>query len=393
MLHDDPKSAFLVGFGGGTTTKAMTLTSLESIRVVELEPTVVEAGRAISGGEIPTLQDPRVRLDFNDARNTLLVENTKYDIIASQPSHPWLARASNVFSRDFFTLAKSRLNQGGIYAQWVSLFQMDATTLKSLLKAFYEVFPEGMTFASLDTGDFIMFGSANPMVFDFNKINRHLSDKKIASVLKNNGINNAKDLMLYFALSRDEALTAAGDTPANTDLNILSEVRLSKNVRVQPVDEDPYKFLWANYTFNVETYLADDYVQRMYEIGSYYADNKKATTIARYTAKQVSKLNPVLGRGMAYEKLWRRSKYSDAIEFYNQHQDWPDRTHVQQALTLSNKGFKKEAMQVITRIQEQKLRHTVKNRLLSSDKGFSELQDLKNKGDIETIWQKVGFLQ
>jgi len=209
MLHENPKSAFVVGFGGGITTKALTFTKLESIRVVELEPAVVEAGRTILGGEIPALQDPRVTLSFNDARNTLLVEDNKYDIIASQPSHPWLARASNVFTKNFFTLVKSRLNEGGVYGQWVNLFHMDATTLKSLLRAFYEVFPHGMTFANLDTGDFIMYGSVSPVVFDYARIQERLDEPKIKAALNFHEIYFARDLLWYFALSRDEALAAS----------------------------------------------------------------------------------------------------------------------------------------------------------------------------------------
>ena len=133
----------------------MTLTDLKSIRVVELEPVVVEAARHIAAGEIPALRDPRVRLDFNDARNTLLVERTRYDLIVSQPSHPWLAGAANVFTRQFWEIVKSRLNERGVFGQWINLFKMDATTLRSLFQAFYEVFPQGMSFANLHTGDII----------------------------------------------------------------------------------------------------------------------------------------------------------------------------------------------------------------------------------------------
>ncbi|WP_455209858.1 fused MFS/spermidine synthase [Kaarinaea lacus] len=168
FLHEDPKSAFVVGFGGGITTRALTTTeNLEAIKVVELEPMVVEAGRAIVDGEIAALKDPRVTLEFNDARNTLLTENHTYDVIAAQPSHPWVARASNVFTLEFFQLVSSRLNEGGIYGQWVNLFNMDATTLRSIIKAFYEVFPYGMSFANLETGDFLLFGANHKLVFDY----------------------------------------------------------------------------------------------------------------------------------------------------------------------------------------------------------------------------------
>lgn len=293
MLHDDPKTAFVVGFGGGTTTRALTFTPLNSIHVVELEPAVVSAVRTVSGGNISTLKDPRVKLDINDARNTLLVEKTKYDIIASQPSHPWLARASNVFSREFFTLAKTRLNDNGIYAQWISLFQMDTTTLKSLIHAFYEVFPYGMTFAKLNTGDFIMFGSSAPMKFDFNQINKRINNPKIQSILKYNNLKNANDLMLYFALSRKQALNAAIDIPANTDLNIFSEIHLSKNIHVQPDHENPYIFLKKHYSLDIEPYFESDYLQRINEISNYYAGNDNAKIVAYHALKHVAKQNSI----------------------------------------------------------------------------------------------------
>ena len=75
-----------------------------------------------------------MRLDFNDARNTLLVERTRYDLIVSQPSHPWLAGAANVFTRQFWEIVKSRLNERGVFGQWINLFKMDATTLRSLVR-------------------------------------------------------------------------------------------------------------------------------------------------------------------------------------------------------------------------------------------------------------------
>jgi len=391
FIHKDPKTAFVVGFGGGATTKALTLTPLESIRVVELEPSVVDAVRTIYGGEISTLRDPRVRLDINDARNTLLTEDIKYDIIASQPSHPWLARASNIFSQEFFILAKSRLNENGIYAQWVSLFQMDTLTLKSLLRSFYEVFPYGMTFADLSTGDFIMFGSSEPMLFDFKQINQRLADAKINSSLKHRNINNANDLMLYFALSREQSLMVSKDVPVSTDLNILPEVRLSKNTYILPEKDNPYNFIRKVYRFDAGSYFSHDYAQRLYEVGSYYVDNKNAILISRHAEKQLARLDSVLMRGIEYEKLWRRSKYKEATSFYKQYNDWPDRTHVQQGLSLNEQGLKSSSMDIIKRIKDDDVRRTIRKKLMSDDAEVSKFLALKTKGDIETMWKWVGM--
>jgi len=387
MLHPQPKSAFVIGFGGGITTRILTYTQLDSIRVVELEPAVVEAGRVIRGGTIPALADPRVTLTYNDARNTLLLENRKYDIIASQPSHPWLARGSNVFSEDFFKLVKSRLNQDGIYAQWVNLFHMDATTLKSLMKAFYQVFPYGMTFAKMDTGDFVMYGSLKPLVFDYAQIEQRLDDTRIRDMLNYKNIKNFKDLLWYFALSREQALLAAGDVPANTDLNILSEVRLSAIDQDPTGDEDPYAFLTSHYTFDVHPYFGGDVVDRMYELGTYYMVEWDQAKMAHFAADQLFELDPVRSRGIKYEKLWHHFNYKEAFSFYRKHGQWPDRTHVQQALALTDVGQNRQAMALVSRVTQPGLRRVLYARLLYEQKQFAKLLALQPKNDVERMWQ------
>ncbi len=389
MLHDDPKSAFVVGFGGGITTKALTFTKLESIRVVELEPAVIDAGRAIIGGrEILALQDPRVTLTLNDARNTLLTESTKYDIIASQPSHPWLARASNIFTKNFFELVKSRLNDGGIYGQWVNLFHMDATTLKSLLRAFYEVFPHGMTFANLESGDFMMYGSVSPIIFDFAKIEQRLNEPKIKTALNYHGIYYARDLMWYFALSRDQALAASMDVPANTDTNILSEVRLSAIDNKPSPEESPYKFLIDNYTFNVRPYFAtDEAADRIYQLGTYFLVEKNEQDIAQYSADQLKEIDPVKARGIEYEKHWHNFEYDETDALYIQHEQWPDRTHMQQALALVDRNRYDEATAVLPRVEVEGMRRILAARLLFDQQRFDELVAVDTQYDAEKLWR------
>ena len=387
MVHENPKSAFVVGFGGGITTKALTFTKLESIRVVELEPAVIEAGRTIVGGNIPALQDPRVTLTLNDARNTLLTENAKYDIIAAQPSHPWLARASNVFTKDFFELINSRLNEGGIYGQWVNLFHMDATTLKSLLRAFYEVFPHGMTFANLDTGDFIMYGSGSPVIFDYARIEKRINGEKFKALLNFHAIYSARDLMWYFSLSREEALAASMDVPANTDTNILSEVRLSAMDNDPPPEENPYDFLKGEYRFNVRPHFGADATDRIYDLGTYYLSEWNESKMAQYAADQLRDLDPVKARGIEYEKHWHRFEFDEADALFGKHKQWPDRTYMQQALSLTDRGRHEEAAAAVGQIKEEGLRRTLFARLLFEQERYNELVVLAAKYDTEKLWR------
>lgn len=355
MLHKDPQSAFVVGFGGGITTRALTLTDVKSIRVVELEPAVVAAVRHTGTGEIPALRDPRVRLDFNDARNTLLVEPTRYDLIAAQPSHPWLAGAANVFTLQFWKIAKSRMNEHGVFGQWVNLFKMDATTLRSLFQAFYQVFPHGMSFANARTGDLVLIGSLQPLTFDQQRLERILQRPQIKATLNPHNIYTPADLLWFFSLSRDEALVAAGNARPNTDTNILSEVRLSALTAQPTGDEDPYAFLRRHFHLDLIPYLGKKPADRLYALADrffFWED----TILVEKTAQQLKKIDPVRGRGIEYELAWRARDVARTAALYAQHHEWPDRTHRQQAQTLAEQGQLGEARKSLQRIKNPALR-------------------------------------
>jgi hypothetical protein len=216
---------------------------------------------------------------------------------------------------------------------------MDATTLKSILKSFYNVFPEGMTFANLNTGDFIMIGANEKLVFDFDKIEKHLKEEKIKKTLKYHNINTAKDLMYYFALSRNEIVIASKNVPANTDLNILSEVRLSAlNNKLSP-NENPYNFLKNTYSFNVRPYLNSNIANDLEELGLHFLKRYNELNMAKFIVNQLSDIDQVKSRGIEYDILRKQYQFKKASELYQNFDDWPDRIHKQQALFLSSSGY------------------------------------------------------
>ena len=390
MLHADPHSAFVVGFGGGITTRALTLTDIQSIRVVELEPAVVDAGRSLfGGGEIPTLRDPRVHLDFNDARNTLLVETQTYDIIAAQPSHPWLAGAANVFTRQFWGIVKSRLNEGGVFAQWVNLFKMDATTLRSIFQAFYQVFPYGVSFADIETGDLILIGSKHPLNFDYARIDSLLKQPKIRATLHTHEIYTTQDVLGYFALSRAEAVRAAGNARPNTDTNILSEVRLSA-LAAQPTGaEDPYTFLRANFNLDLAAYVGKDVAERLYQ----QADNSFAWEdmfTVNVAAKQLAQFDPVRARGIEYERVWRTFDFSAAQQLFARYQEWPDRTYKQHALLLVQQGQMQDAQKILARIRDPLRYQSAYAQVLYQAQSWAALTALNVQNDEARKWRLLG---
>lgn len=244
FFHKDPKDTFIVGFGGGTSAYAMTRTKVSSIDIVELEPLIIEALETVYKSGIPALRDKRVHLNINDARHWLLKSPKRYDIVISQPSHPWLNGASALFTKEFFHITKSRLKEDGIYGQWINLFNMDVTTLKSIIKAFNDTYPYSLSFVVMGTEDFLLFGSSKPLSIDMEKMQKKISETAVAGILRNYRIYSPRDLLRYRAFSREQMQKKTEGSLVSSDTNIISEVRLSKLNWRRPEDkkENPYSF-------------------------------------------------------------------------------------------------------------------------------------------------------
>lgn len=393
FIHDGPRSAFVVGFGGGITTRALTYTDLESIRVVELEPAVVNAGRAMAKGEIPTLKDPRVRLEYNDARNTLLLDESKYDIIVSQPSHPWLAGAANVFTSQFFQIARSRLNEGGVYGQWVNMFNMDATTLRTIFQTFYSVFPNGITFGSLATGDYLLFGSNHPLTLDFDRIDRRMDKPAIKQALTYYDVNSAEDLLWYYALSRREALDASQGAPANSDTNLLTEVRLSRLIDVPSGSENPYDFIHTAFKFDLAGYVPEsELTSRYYNSGLYFL-RWDAPKVAARVVKKLEERDERLARSLKYELMMYEERVDDATRFYGEHERWTDRVNFRQSEIWARDEKFELAQRAVDRIENRQQKDVAQARLLFQQKDFRALSKLKTDVPDARKWQLIGLAQ
>src|SRR4030095_320202 len=108
------------------------------------------------------LNDPRLRMIVDDARTYLRVNPTKYDLIISEPSQPWVPGVANLFTREFFALGRDRLQDDGILVQWVQIYQLSNESLRSILATFHETFPHVAVFrveGAAKGKDLILLGS------------------------------------------------------------------------------------------------------------------------------------------------------------------------------------------------------------------------------------------
>lgn len=153
LIHPDPKDVFFIGLGTGITAGGAVLHDVESITVAELVPEVVEAAREHFADHDLThglFQDERVTIRVEDARTILRGTRATYDVIVGDLFLPWKRGVGAVFNREQLAAARSRLRPGGIYAQWLPLYQLSREEFETIAATFLGVFPH----AGIWRGDF-----------------------------------------------------------------------------------------------------------------------------------------------------------------------------------------------------------------------------------------------
>jgi len=235
MLHPAPEKVLNIGLGGGFTLSAIEdFNEVRAIDVVEINPAVVEATmEEFSELNDHALSDPRANLVVADARNFLLVNDRKYDVVISEPSNPWLGGESGLFTEEFYRLVKKRLEEDGVFVQWVPLYDLRAEDLKVLLKTFQKVFTHTHTFLTASAGDMIVVGSAKDMDYDYKLMKDRLSRPVLkrrftvfaaSSERQRTANQDIESFFSYYALSPEEVRSyASGARDTNRDDHPLIE--------------------------------------------------------------------------------------------------------------------------------------------------------------------------
>ncbi|MCL4685920.1 fused MFS/spermidine synthase [Myxococcota bacterium] len=210
VLRPQSRSILVIGLGGGTVVEAIP-PSLSEIDVVELEPEVVRANREVSSRrQQDPLADPRVRIVENDARGALMLANRRYSLIVSQPSHPWTAGASHLYTREFFELALDHLEPEGLFIQWMGAAFVDPSLVATIVATLGDVFPEVAMFRPSPPG-LLFVGSRSPLSLPAP------GEASSKDAWRSLGLEATEDLAAALALDDDAARAFAAGAELCTD--------------------------------------------------------------------------------------------------------------------------------------------------------------------------------
>src|SRR5262245_3553491 len=240
-LAADPKRALVIGLGGGNTVATLLRTPLAQVHVVELERGVDQAVGLLPEGMPNPLDDPRVQLHVDDGRNYLLRRNAEgapgYDVISSQPSHPWRVGAANLFTEDFFRVARGALSEGGIFTAWLNGFRIDEDAFLAVVASFERVFP-GALLVDVGRQAFLLVGARAPIELDGARFASRIAEPRLAALLAAQDIQGSAAL-----LARIEGPTrifaALAPAASNTDDNAFVETRTPRALGWADLDFRP----------------------------------------------------------------------------------------------------------------------------------------------------------
>jgi spermidine synthase len=226
FYRPNAEKIMMVGLAAGYSAGAVTLhTSPTEIDLVEIEGTIIAASRFFDEWNHKPLDDPRVNMIVNDARNELNLQAPgTYDLIISEPSNPWLTGVSNLFTREYFQLGKSRLKPDGIWSQWIQLYGMDTEDLRSLLGTFSDTYNYVHMYSTIYDADLVLVGSDSPLDMNANRFQTEISSSPaLQQELEEIDIFSSLDLLARFRLSRSELQEIAKGVERNTDDNMRIE--------------------------------------------------------------------------------------------------------------------------------------------------------------------------
>lgn len=162
LLHPAPRRVGFIGIATGiTASAALRDPAVESVTAVELSRQITDlACRHFADTNGDLCGDARVRTVVEDGRLFFRATRDSFDVVVGDLFVPWQAGAATLYTREQFRAVHDRLAPGGLFAQWLPLFQLDPVGFWGIAATFLETFPN----AWLAIGDFQPYNAAVALV-------------------------------------------------------------------------------------------------------------------------------------------------------------------------------------------------------------------------------------
>ncbi len=163
FLRPAARDVLVIGFGSGTTSGSSLLFPDTQVRCCDIEPAVFAASSQFAHINHSPERSQNFSITFDDARSFLQETDQSFDLILSEPSNPWIAGVSNLFTAECYRAEQRRLKPGGVLAQWVQTYSLAPGDYAMMVRTLTSVFPHTALWTVPGTSDTILLASDEPL--------------------------------------------------------------------------------------------------------------------------------------------------------------------------------------------------------------------------------------
>jgi spermidine synthase len=158
LFAERAEHAFVIGFGTGVTAgELVRLEEVKSVTVAEISSGVIAAAPMFDFANYAVTHNPRLKLVHGDAYRALVRSRRQYDVIASEPSNPWVTGVEMLYSREFLAEARDRLTPRGVFSQWFHLYETTDETIEIVIETYASVF-DHVAVWTVNYSDIVLLG-------------------------------------------------------------------------------------------------------------------------------------------------------------------------------------------------------------------------------------------
>ncbi len=262
LVHGAPRKVLVVGCGAGVTAGCFSLyPSVERIVICELEPRVIEGSRTWLGrANHDVLRDPRTEIVIDDGRHFLATTKERFDVITSDPIHPWVRGVAALYTSEYHELVRQHLAPGGVVTQWVPLYETDEPAAKSQIGTFLRAFPHGTLWTSDLTQkgyDLAVLATDGPLRIDVDAVQASLDElQAVRFDLDEVQLPSAVKLLSTYAGAADNLTDWLADAPINVDQSLRLQY-LAGLALDHYVDEAIYGEIKRRFTMPEDLFVGD----------------------------------------------------------------------------------------------------------------------------------------
>jgi spermidine synthase len=226
MARPGARSACVVGLATGISAAAVASHGVERLDVVDICPEVVEASRLFDELNGGVTRRPGVRVIVDDGRTHVEHSRETYDILVTEPTNPWIAGVSNLFTVEYFRACRERLSPDGVLAVWLQAYGISKDDFRMIVRTVREVFPGTTVWECAPYVDFVLLAPKDDAADLVARVaSAPFPTGDAAASLALGDIRSREALLSTLALGREAAAEFAGAGPLHTDDRLDLEFR------------------------------------------------------------------------------------------------------------------------------------------------------------------------